>query len=173
MRVDSVASARCQLSKIRKEMSDASHHAYAFRVGYGASVTEGKSDDGEPKGTAGAPILAVLRGSDIGDILVVVTRYFGGRKLGTGGLVRAYGDAAREAIAKLSFVERIEKTQFILKVPYPFLDRIRRLMVDFGVEEVDCDYSTVAFVEVSLASSDLAKFQDAVQEMSAARVEFR
>src|SRR5512134_2891681 len=76
------------IASIRAEMPDASHHVYAFRAGYGNSVIEGMSDDGEPSGTAGPPTLAVLRGAGIGDIVLVTTRYFGGTKLGTGGLVR-------------------------------------------------------------------------------------
>src|SRR3954469_1102863 len=85
--------ARDFIASIRAEMPDANHHVYAFKVGYGSSVIEGMSDDGEPSGTAGPPVLAVLRGADIGDAVLVVTRYFGGTKLGTGGLVHAYGDA--------------------------------------------------------------------------------
>ncbi|HRF96950.1 MAG TPA: YigZ family protein, partial [Aggregatilineales bacterium] len=69
--------------------------------GFGASVTEGMSDDGEPAGTAGPPVLAVVRGSKIGDVSLVVTRYFGGTKLGTGGLVRAYSEAAHIALNSL------------------------------------------------------------------------
>src|SRR5947209_14285779 len=89
-KVESVAAARAFIASIRAEMPDASHHVYAFKVGYGSSVNEGLSDDGEPSGTSGPPVLAVLRGTDIGDVVLVVTRYFGGTKLGTGGLSRAY-----------------------------------------------------------------------------------
>src|SRR5688572_19497440 len=78
------------IAAIRAEFANASHNVYAFRAGYGASVIEGMSDDGEPSGTAGRPALSVLRGADLGDVVLVITRYFGGTKLGTGGLVRAY-----------------------------------------------------------------------------------
>ena len=172
MRADSVTAARSQLDRIRDEMADASHHAYAFRVGYGASITEGKSDDGEPRGTAGAPILAILRGSDLGDILIVVTRYFGGRKLGTGGLVRAYGDAARTALAELPVEERIEQLTFTLEVAYPFLERLRRQMTNFGAEEITCEYGVTVLLRVTLAKSTALAFRDAVMEMSAGRIRF-
>ena len=89
-----VESAKELIAAVRAEMPDATHHCYAFLVGYGASVIAGMSDDGEPAGTAGRPMLAVLRGADLGDVTVVVTRYFGGTLLGTGGLVRAYGGCA-------------------------------------------------------------------------------
>src|SRR5262245_19930912 len=72
--------ARSFIMQIRQEMPDASHHVYAFRTGYGNSITDGMSDDGEPSGTAGPPSLAVLRGFDIGDVVLVTTRYFGGTK---------------------------------------------------------------------------------------------
>ncbi|RRR68314.1 MAG: YigZ family protein, partial [Candidatus Viridilinea halotolerans] len=88
----SVVAAREFIAAVRGAMPDATHHCYAYLVGYGASVTAGMSDDGEPSGTAGRPMLAVLRGADLGDVTVVATRYFGGTLLGTGGLVRAYGD---------------------------------------------------------------------------------
>src|SRR5258708_5199880 len=86
---ESVEAARAFIAAIRAEMPDASHHVYAFKVGYGASVIEGMSDDGEPTGTAGPPVMAVLRGAEIGDTLIVVTRQFRGTKPCTGGLVRA------------------------------------------------------------------------------------
>ena len=171
-RANSVESAREQLHEIREEMANASHHAYAFRVGYGDSVTEGKGDDGEPRGTAGAPILAVLRGSDLGDILIVVTRYFGGRKLGRGGLVRAYGGAANDLLAIIAVEERIERSQLILAVPYPFLERVRRLLATYGVEELACDYGEQARMRVRMATSVVVDFRAAVTELSAARVVF-
>src|SRR6186997_3012409 len=87
----SVAAARASIAAARAEMPDASHHVYAYVIGHGATTTLGMSDDGEPSGTAGRPALAVLRGSGLGDVVLVITRYFGGTLLGTGGLVHAYG----------------------------------------------------------------------------------
>src|SRR5712691_9310414 len=125
-----VADARAYIGAIRDEMPDASHHVYAFKVGYGASVTEGLSDDGEPTGTAGPPVLAVLRGAQVGDVVLVVTRYFGGTKLGTGGLVRAYGDAARAAIAAMKTEGKIERRQLGLTVPYSLYEPIKRIAAE-------------------------------------------
>jgi uncharacterized YigZ family protein len=88
--VMSVEEAKAFIARIRGEFSDASHNVPAYLVGGGDSLIEHCSDDGEPSGTAGRPALAVLKGSGLGDVAVVVTRYFGGTKLGTGGLVRAY-----------------------------------------------------------------------------------
>ncbi|MDZ4765766.1 MAG: YigZ family protein [Chloroflexota bacterium] len=122
------ADAKAFLASIRAQMPDASHHVHAFRAGYGNSVTEGMSDDGEPSGTAGPPVLAVVRGADIGDIVVVVTRYFGGTLLGTGGLVRAYGDSAREVLATLPTIRKIERHLWGIELPYHFYQPIKKLI---------------------------------------------
>jgi uncharacterized YigZ family protein len=109
-------------------MPDASHHVYAFRIGYGNTTIEGMSDDGEPSGTAGPPVLAVLRGTNIGDILIVVTRYFGGTKLGTGGLVRAYSEAARTALSTLPTELKITRLLIGFDCPYPLYELAKRLI---------------------------------------------
>src|ERR1044071_5679568 len=88
--VFSIAEARAFLMRIKKEFADASHNVSAYIIGGGNTVTEYFSDDGEPFGTAGRPALTVLRGSGLGDVAVVITRYFGGTLFGTGGLVKAY-----------------------------------------------------------------------------------
>lgn len=119
-----VAAARTFIDQIRAEMPDATHHTYAYLVGHGASITAGMSDDGEPSGTAGRPMLAVLRGTGLGDVTVVVTRYFGGTKLGTGGLVRAYSDTTKAVLAELPHVERIEKATLLIVIDYAFYDRV-------------------------------------------------
>lgn len=121
-RVNTVEEAKSFLAAIRSEMPDANHHVYAYRVGFGNSVIESMSDDGEPSGTSGPPVMAVLRGSGIGDVVVVVTRYFGGTKLGTGGLVRAYGDAAREGLATLPTERKIEKATLGIELPYHYFE---------------------------------------------------
>lgn len=118
------------LREMRAEMPDATHHVYAFRIGYGASVSEALSDDGEPAGTSGPPTMAVLRGADIGDVALVITRYFGGTKLGTGGLVQAYTESAKAALAACERVQKIERIGLRVCVPYAVLERARRILVD-------------------------------------------
>jgi uncharacterized YigZ family protein len=97
-RVSSADEARGRLQSVRKQHHSATHHCWASRIGVPESLTERFDDDGEPSGTAGRPILNQLLGLDVHDTLIVVTRYFGGTKLGTGGLARAYGDAAALAL---------------------------------------------------------------------------
>lgn len=169
-RAEDVASVREQLRTIQETLPDAHHHAYAFRVGYGASVVEGKSDNGEPKGTAGQPILSLIRGSELGDLLVVVSRYFGGRKLGTGGLVRAYGGAAREVLEKLKVEWRVERTQLSLRIPYPLLARVRYLMKSYDIQEVTSTFHADAHLVVSIAAKERDQFQNAITELSAALI---
>ncbi len=127
-RADTAREARAFVQRVRQEMPDATHHVYAFRIGFGASVTEGLSDDGEPSGTAGPPTMAVVRGADVGDVVLVTTRYFGGTKLGTGGLVAAYTRAAQAGFEALETEEKVNRLAFTLTVPYPLLEPTRRLL---------------------------------------------
>jgi len=117
-RAGSVAEARAFIGEIRRTYPDASHHVYAYSVGYGASVTHGMSDDGEPSGTAGRPVLAVVQGAGLGDVVVVVTRYFGGTKLGTGGLVRAYTRTAQQVLAETPRQEKVHRVRYQVALAY-------------------------------------------------------
>ena len=99
--VFTVDEAKAFTSRIKREFADATHNVPVYVIGHGASVIGHSRDDGEPSGTAGRPALTVLRWSGLGNVVVVVTRYFGGTKLGTGGLVRAYGEAVRAVLSVL------------------------------------------------------------------------
>lgn len=137
-RASTVGEARAFIKEIREEMPDASHHVYAFKVGYGTNVTEGMSDDGEPTGTSGPPTLAVLRGADVGDVAIVTTRYFGGTKLGTGGLVYAYTNAAKEALAALPVQEKVARKLVGVSVDYAHYERLKQLTEQYqGLVEDD------------------------------------
>src|SRR5258708_4899843 len=151
-------------------MPDASHHVYAFKVGYGASVTEGVSDDGEPTGTAGPPILAVLRGAQVGDVVLVVTRYFGGTKLGTGGLVRAYGDAARAAIAAMNTEDKIERRQLGLTAPYSLYEPIKRIAAEHSAVIDDEAFEADVTLYLTLPLDSVDGFTAALRDLSAGRV---
>jgi uncharacterized YigZ family protein len=140
-RADSVEQARELLQEIRDEMPDASHHVYAFRVGYGASIAEGVSDDGEPSGTSGPPILAVLRGADVGDCLIVVTRYFGGTKLGTGGLVSAYSAAAKAALDAMKTELKIDRRPCRVVVSYKKLQELEKMIEQQEIQVADKEFS--------------------------------
>jgi len=127
----SVEAAREFIKEVREEMPDASHHVPAFIIGHGNAIQEGCQDDGEPSGTAGRPALSVLRGSGIGDIAVVVTRYFGGTRLGKGGLVRAYQDSVRAALESLPLAHKTSTHTLSFKTAYPFYERARQIVEEF------------------------------------------
>lgn len=170
-RATSPEEARHFISQIRAEMPDASHHVYAFRAGYGNSVVDGMSDDGEPSGTAGPPSLAVLKGFDYGDIVLVTTRYFGGTLLGTGGLVRAYSDSARFALETLPLSIKAPKVQLGIEIPYALFEQVKRLIAAHGGHIVDESFAG----EITVIANFLATVQDAftaeLTELSAGQLE--
>lgn len=169
-KVTSVDQTKQVLSGIRAEMPDASHHVYAFRVGYGNSVTEGMSDDGEPTGTAGPPILAVVRGRDIGDVIVVVTRYFGGTKLGTGGLVRAYSEAAQTVLQKLKTELKIEKQSLSMEIPYNIYQRVRSLIESGQGVIIDEVFEGNVTITATFPVSSVPDFERTLRDASSGRV---
>src|SRR5688572_32780456 len=105
------------MNRIRKEFADANHNVPVYLIGGGNTVTEYFSDDGEPSGTAGRPALAVLRGSGLGDVAVVVTRYFGGTLLGTGGLVKAYTESTQMVVNAVRRGQRVAVYVSMLAIP--------------------------------------------------------
>ncbi|MHB0859266.1 MAG: YigZ family protein [Anaerolineae bacterium] len=137
------------ITAVRATYPDANHHAWAFKVGDGPAATTGSSDDGEPGGTAGRPMLAVLEGSGLRDIVVVGTRYWGGTKLGTGGLVRAYSGAAREALRSLPTREMELHLLARVRIDYALYGHLQYLLPKQHVRVVEADFSER--VDLSLA----------------------
>ncbi|PIE35291.1 YigZ family protein [candidate division KSB3 bacterium] len=163
---DTVEVARAFIQTIRDEMPDATHHVYAFRVGYGSSVNEGLSDDGEPAGTSGKPTMAVLRGADLGDAVLVITRYFGGTKLGTGGLVRAYSSAAKEALEHLSVIEKVERLPVTLEVAYSNYELVKRLLPDYQTRILHEDFADHITFTLSVPEDLFDTFSVSIRELS-------
>lgn len=167
----SVAEARAFIDRVRGEFDDASHNVPAFLIGHGASVIAHCSDDGEPSGTAGRPALAVLRGSGLGDAVVVVTRYFGGTKLGTGGLVRAYGDAVREVLKVTPLAAKVETHTVLMAVPYALFEQMRLLVAEHGGQILDEDFAADVTVTARFAVDRFPTFQRALRNLSAGKIE--
>jgi uncharacterized YigZ family protein len=163
--------AREFIAKIRAEMANASHHVYAFRVGYGNSITEGMSDDGEPSGTSGPPSLAVLRGSDLGDIVLVTTRYFGGTKLGTGGLVRAYSESARMALTSLKTESKAPKSQFGMDIPYSLFEQVKLLIEKYEGSIDDEIFAGDVTLIATFLQEVIADFEAELANLSSGQVE--
>ena len=157
------------IARVRGEFPDASHHVFAYLAGYGASVTAGMSDDGEPGGTAGRPAMAVLRGSGLGDICVVVTRYFGGTLLGTGGLVRAYGDAVKAVLAELPRAE-VKRRVLLLRLPYNLYEPMRLLAEEHGATVEDQQFDVDVTLRVRVDADHITNLVTALTEQSGARV---
>lgn len=116
------------IDAIEGEYPDATHHVAAFVIGHGSSKITHANDDGEPPGSAGGPVLSVLEGSGLGDATVVVVRYFGGTKLGIGGLVRAYSTAAQRVLHKVKKAQKVPVHTVDLTTPYPHYQRIAHLV---------------------------------------------
>lgn len=130
-----IDAAKLHLQQLKQAFPDARHHCYAFIAGAPSnSQCLGFSDDGEPSGTAGRPMLNVLQGSGIGEISAVVVRYFGGIKLGTGGLQRAYGGAVRDALVQLATRVKVPMCLGQLTCQYDMLGRIEVLLSQFASE---------------------------------------
>ena len=154
------------IARIKTEFNDATHNVPAFLVGFGNSVTAHCNDDGEPSGTAGRPILAVLQGSGLGDIAVVVTRYYGGTKLGTGGLVRAYGDATKAVLDILPRAEKVPTHTTMLALPYNLLERIRLLVEEWNGRILDEQFAADITMTMQFTVAKFPGFQDALRELS-------
>lgn len=165
-----VEEATAFIRRIKQELSDASSHAYAYHVGFGASVTDGCNDGGEPGGTAGKPMLAVLQGSGLGDVVAVVSRYFGGTKLGTGGLVRAFGGALKAALEQLPRTERVERKTFLLELPYPLFEQVKRLVLVHNGAVDGEEFGADVLLSLTFVVDDVLPFQDALRELSAGRL---
>jgi uncharacterized YigZ family protein len=159
------------IRRVKERYHDASSHAYAFRVGFGASVIDGCNDGGEPGGTAGRPMLAVLQGSGLGDVTAVVSRWFGGTKLGTGGLVRAFSGALKAALDVLPRSERVERRTFLLDVPYPLYERVKLLVTAQGGDIAGEEFGASVLLTLVFAVDDVAPFQAALRELSAGQLE--
>lgn len=144
--VTTEAEAIAKLDAVRKAHWDATHNCYAFCIGSGV-ITARSSDDGEPSGTAGAPILNVLTRADITNALCIVTRYFGGVLLGTGGLVRAYGRAASETLSCAGVADMLPGTLYEAVLPYPLFAAMEGRLRDAAVIEgiAYTDQVTVSF----------------------------
>ena len=156
------------LAEMRSKYWDARHNCYAYSMSSGA--LKRFSDDGEPHGTAGKPILDIIDGSGLTDITVVVTRYFGGVLLGTGGLVRAYSAAAREAVSAAERVKMTPCTVYKARCGYSELERLTKLITDSGGRVENTVYAADVELEFYLEDSACDGFLLKLKEAFAARI---
>jgi uncharacterized YigZ family protein len=166
-----VEEARLFIRRVKNEFPDANHHVPAFLIGHGTGVTAHCSDDGEPAGTAGRPLLVVLQGSGFGDIVIVVTRYFGGIKLGTGGLVRAYTEAAQEVLRILPRAEKVSAVIAMLVLPYTYLERIRQFCEIFEGQILTEEFGVDVTATIRFRDEKFDSFNLAVKNLTRGEVE--
>ncbi|MBD3367511.1 MAG: YigZ family protein [Candidatus Eisenbacteria bacterium] len=166
--------ARDFIAEIAREFRDATHNCWAYCLGPPGDTSRiGMSDAGEPHGTAGRPILTVLETSDVGDIAAVVTRYYGGVKLGKGGLVRAYGGGVRAALESLRLVELVPRATLTVTLDYASAEAVRRALPDHEAEVVDEKYGTEVVLIVRLPLEMRTGFERTVAGMSNGRAVIR
>ncbi len=157
------------LEGIKKLYWDATHNVYAYYIG-GESVIQKCSDDGEPSGTAGVPVLEAIRKEGIEDVIVVVTRYFGGTLLGTGGLVRAYSRCAREGIIPAGVVKRILCSKVNMKLDYTLLGKLNSLIAESGYKTIEVNYADLVDIYVAIPVNNISKFNTQISELTAGSI---
>ena len=161
----SVEEAAAFVRRVSEEFADATHNCWAYVVGRpGATDRVGMSDDGEPHGTAGRPMLNVLLHSGVGDVAAVVTRYYGGTKLGTGGLVRAYGGCLQRALLTLPRAERVEWTVVRARVGYGHVTTVRQTVAAHGGLVDAEDYAAEVTYALRLPSTTADAFMAALRD---------
>lgn len=164
--VESVEQATSRLQAIRKREYDATHHCYAYRVGLFGELVFKYSDDGEPSGTAGKPIYDRLVGEDLTNLLLVVTRYYGGTKLGTGGLTHAYSEAAQAVLAASGRQEHFVQATFDVVIEFTLYDRVQRITAKLGANIAESEFSDQVKLRISIRQSRAEEMRGQLIEIS-------
>lgn len=167
-RVESEEDARAVVERLRKQHWDARHHCSAFAIGPDAALRR-SSDDGEPAGTAGAPMLEVLHGHEVSDVVAVVTRWFGGVLLGAGGLVRAYGDAVSAGLDSVGTVRRSLLVEHELSVSHADAGRLEHELRSRGVTVLDTTYAADVTLRLGVPAAESKALAPVVAELTAGR----
>lgn len=170
---DSEAAADGYVRKISKEFFDATHNCFAYQIKKTKDETSRFSDAGEPRGTAGKPILSAIQSEDLYNILVVVTRYFGGVKLGTGGLSRAYRQSAQTALQKAEKLTKVITVKVALSYPAGMTGKVNQVFAKFGVRIKGQGFEDAATAEIEVTAGWLAKIKEALVEATNGQVKFK
>ncbi|MCE0556437.1 YigZ family protein [Motilimonas sp. E26] len=161
------------IQMVKKQHPSARHHCWAFvAAAPNNSVELGFSDDGEPSGTAGKPILAALQGSGLGEVTAVVVRYSGGIKLGTGGLVRAYGGGVQAALKQIEVTEKVPQALGYIFCHYPQISWIEILLAQLGGAVVSSDYGEMVGLKVSIDSRNVSILKQSLKDKSQGELQF-
>lgn len=169
--VDSPESAKAFWHAQKERYDNGGHIVYAFITGPQGNIM-GCSDDGEPSGTAGRPMLAVLKGSGLTNVIITAARWFGGTKLGTGGLVRAYSDCARLALENAEVCELVPMEQISMEIPYNFHDQVKHLLDQFGFTVKREEFSASVSLHGEIKAESASELKKALLELTGARCRF-
>lgn len=161
--VESQEEAEQKIAEVSKKYWDARHNCYAFVIGENSENTR-CSDNGEPSGTAGKPILEVITGAGITNVLVIVTRYFGGVLLGTGGLVRAYTQAAQAGLAASEVGEKVYSQKLTLKVGYNMINNVQYYLNQNEIPIADSRYEADVEFDICVREADITKITDGLTQ---------
>ena len=167
--ISSQSEVRERIKSQKRKYADSTHVCHAFICGRNAEIM-GMSDDGEPSGTAGRPMLDVLKGSGSTNILVTVTRWFGGTLLGTGGLVHAYGNAVRNVLSQCEFEELVEKSDFSISCDYQQYRVIRKILDDFSISGMSEDFGEMILVRGKIPEADTGRLREIVFDSTKGKV---
>jgi len=158
------------VAQVRQEHRNASHHCFAYIIGQNAGIMR-YSDDGEPSGTAGLPIMEVLKARGVVDCVVVVTRYFGGILLGAGGLVRAYSHSCALALTAAVICEMLPTQHWLFEVGYPVWDRVQHALKTMPVKVHQIDYGVLVSFTLQCRSADSDQVHAELQRVTDGRLE--
>lgn len=164
--VKSEDEAKAFIDSVRKKHYDARHHCFAMRIGSPEAVFERSGDDGEPQGTAGKPMLEILKGAALYDVCAVVTRYFGGTLLGTGGLVRAYSDSLKEALTKSEMAELKSGLKIKVCCGYSEAEKIKRQAYNMNIKSIGEEYTENCIISFLVPEGDKDVFLNKVSQLS-------
>lgn len=162
--VENVDQAEEVIKKIKKKYHDARHNCIAYRIMVDGKILEKASDDGEPSGTAGSPMLTILQKSNLCNVVVVVTRYFGGILLGTGGLVRAYTEATQKVIEKCIFAKKIEGLIFQVRLEYMNLESFKYYCKNNEINIINIQYNEEIILNIEVEKSRKDIFLNDINE---------
>lgn len=167
---DTEEKAQLFIEGVRKAHRDARHNCFAMRIGTGPVIFERSSDDGEPQGTAGRPMLDMLKGNGITDAVCVVTRYFGGTLLGTGGLLRAYSDALREALSRSEILELMEGREAFGDISYDLISNVKHVASGSSVRIMSEEYGETVRMSFLSDREGICTFSLKLSELSAGKI---
>lgn len=170
--VESVAEVKSLLEQYRKTFYDARHVCFAYALGPEADETR-SSDDGEPSGTAGRPILGQIQSFGLTNVLVVVIRYFGGILLGTGGLVVAYKAAASDALQQADILEKTVDVDFDIRFEFPFMNDVMKLVKQLDARILSQDYDTDCGMRLRIRKGEAERFENALAKIETLRFDLR